>query len=52
MTVDEWAALDEDVPGELVNGVLVEEEMPSLVHDVVGAWLIAKLAPWVDARGG
>jgi hypothetical protein len=31
MTVDEWAALDEDVRGELVDGVLVEEEMPSLV---------------------
>jgi Uma2 family endonuclease len=51
MTVDEWAALDEDVPGELVDGVLVEEEMPSLVHDVSGAWLIGELTRWAKTSG-
>ena len=29
MTLGEWAALDEDVEGELVDGMLKEEEIPS-----------------------
>lgn len=52
MSLDEWAALDEDVPGELVDGLLQEEEMPSLVHECVVRWLILLLAPYMAARGG
>ncbi|HEY6462587.1 MAG TPA: Uma2 family endonuclease [Polyangiaceae bacterium] len=52
MTVDEWAALDEDVRGELADGVLVEEEMPSVVHEAVVGWLYMVLASWTRARGG
>ncbi len=52
MTVDEWAALDEDVPGELTGGVLVEEEMPSVVHEAVVGWLYVLLSAWARARGG
>jgi Uma2 family endonuclease len=52
MTVDEWAALDEDVPGELVDGVLVEEEMPSTVHETVVTWLILNVGRWVEAHDG
>lgn len=52
MTLDEWAALPEDQPGELVDGELVEEEMPSFVQEVVVIWLGALLRAWAVARGG
>ncbi|HVO31741.1 MAG TPA: Uma2 family endonuclease, partial [bacterium] len=52
MTVDEWAALEEDVPGELVDGVLVEEEMPSAIHERVIWWLMKTLTTWLEPRGG
>jgi Uma2 family endonuclease len=52
MTLDDWAALPEDEPGELVEGELVEEEMPSFVHEVVVIWLGAVLGAWARARGG
>ena len=52
MTVEEWAAMDEDEPGELVDGELVEEELPDYVHEVVVAWLIRVLGAWIAPRGG
>jgi Uma2 family endonuclease len=52
MTLDEWAALDEDVSGELVDGVLEEEEMPSFLHEIVVAWLIRVLWSWARKRKG
>ncbi len=52
MTIDEWTSLDEDVPGELVSGELIEEEMPDFVHELVVIWLSMMLWPWVTARGG
>jgi Uma2 family endonuclease len=51
-TVEEWAALDEDVEGELVDGYLVEEEVASWEHEIVVSWLIAVLRAWVRPRGG
>ena len=52
MTLEEWAALDEDVEGELVDGFLEEEEMPSVLHEVVVLWLGAILRGWVRRRRG
>lgn len=52
MTVEAWGDLDEDVEGELVDGLLEEEEMPSLLHEFVVAWLIEALCRWVGKRGG
>jgi Uma2 family endonuclease len=52
MTLEEWADLDEDAEGELVDGVLEEEEMPSLLHELVVAWLIGILRVWVRRRKG
>ena len=43
MTLDEWGAMDEDEPGELVDGFLVEEEVPDGVHEVVVGFLIHAL---------
>jgi Uma2 family endonuclease len=52
MTLEEWADRDDEQRGELVDGFLVDEEMPDLVHEALVAWLIMKLGPWVRARGG
>lgn len=52
MTLEEWAALDEDAEGELVDGFLVEEEVGSFLHEAAVAWLIEKLRGWVRPRGG
>jgi Uma2 family endonuclease len=51
MTLTEWAALPEDEPGELVNGLLTEEEMPSYLHEYVIAWLIRVLGNWAVLHG-
>ena len=52
MTLEEWAALDEEVEGELVDGILEEEEMPTFLHEIVVAWLIATLRAWARRRRG
>jgi Uma2 family endonuclease len=52
MTVDEWAALPEDVEGELVDDVLVEEEMPSAIHEAVIGWLYTVLRAYFHPRAG
>lgn len=52
MTVAEWADLPEDEPGELVDGRLVEEEVPDYVHEVVVGWLIRVLGIWIAPLGG
>jgi len=52
LTTRAWAARPEDEPGELVDGRLVEEEMPDLVHEAVVLWLAILLGPWLRARGG
>ncbi len=52
MTLAEWADLPEDEPGELVDGRLVEEEVPDYVHEVVVGWLIRVLGIWIAPLGG
>jgi Uma2 family endonuclease len=52
MTLEEWADLDEDVEGELVDGVLEEEEMATILHELVVAFLLRALFPWVQKRRG
>jgi Uma2 family endonuclease len=52
MSIDEWADLPEDEPGELVDGYLQEEEMPGLLHEIVVAWLLRVLGSWAAQRGG
>ena len=52
LTIEEWADMPEDDPGELVDGVLVEEEMPDLVHETVVAWLVATVHRWITPLRG
>ncbi len=51
MTLEEWAAMDEDEPGELVDGRLEEEEAPNLIHALVVTWLILVLRNWLGRAG-
>lgn len=52
MSVAEWATLPEDEPGELIDGRLVEEEVPDCIHELVVAWLTHTLRAWLVPRGG
>ncbi len=52
MTLEEWANLDEDVEGELVDGVLEEEEMATFLHELVVGWMFAVLRAWSRRRRG
>jgi Uma2 family endonuclease len=53
MTLEAWGALDEDEEGELVDGRLVEEEVPTFIHERVVAMLIALFSSWLGpGRGG
>lgn len=52
MTVHEWAAMPEDEPGELCDGVLVEEEVADLTHETAVAWFLVALRVWVVPLGG
>jgi Uma2 family endonuclease len=51
MTLEQWAALPNDEPGELVDGRLADEEVPDLVHEAVVAWLIWILKSWLGRNG-
>jgi Uma2 family endonuclease len=52
MSIAEWVQMPEDEPGELLDGRLVEEEVPDLIHETVVSWLIGLLRGWIIARGG
>jgi Uma2 family endonuclease len=52
MTLEEWAALDEDVEGELVDGLLEEEEVPTFLHELVVMWMAAAVRGWARRRRG
>jgi Uma2 family endonuclease len=51
MSFEEWAVLPEDEPGELVDGFLVEEEVPDYLHEIAIAWLVQTLRNWGSSRG-
>ena len=52
ITLEQWFALPEDEPGELVDGRIEAEEMPDFLHEVIVMWLAAALHGWVVDRGG
>ena len=52
MSVDDWFALPEDEPGELIDGRLVEEEVPDLAHELIVTWITSLLRFWLRGRTG
>jgi len=52
LSLDEWFALPEDEPGELVNGHLEEEEVPDYLHELLVALLARLLGNWIFPQGG
>ena len=51
MTFEEWSAMDEDEPGELVDGRLEEEEEPEPIHEIILTWLARVLGNWLGVKG-
>ena len=51
MTLDEWANMAEDEPGELVDGRLVEEEGARNLHEAAVSWAFGTLRTWAKPRG-
>lgn len=51
-SLEDWLALPEDEPGELVDGRLEEEEVPDYVHELLVALLIHLFGDWIFPRGG
>jgi Uma2 family endonuclease len=52
LSLAEWFALAEDERGELVDGRLVEEEVPNYVHEILVILLGSLLRGWFAPRGG
>ncbi len=52
LTLTEWFDLPENAPGELVDGRLVEEEVPDFVHEILVMLLGRLLGNWVFPLGG
>ena len=52
MTVEEWGNLDEGIEGELVDGILEEEEIATFLHELVVMWLSRTLGAWIRRRRG
>ncbi len=52
LSLDEWFALPENEPGELVNGRLEKEEVPDYLHEFLVTYLGSMLFGWIFPRGG
>lgn len=52
LSLDEWFALPEDEPGELVDGRLVEEEVSDYLHELLVMLLGRLLGNWISPQGG
>lgn len=52
MSVEQWEQMNEDEPGELVDGLLREEEVADSPHEVIVSALLYVLLTWARPRGG
>jgi len=50
-TLEAWGALPEERGGELVDGQLEEEEVPTRIHEAAVAWLVFELTAWARRHG-
>jgi len=51
MSVEEWVNLPEDDEGELVDGILMEEEVPDAIHELTISWLLRLFGNWLGGKG-
>ena len=51
LSIEDWLNLPEDEEGELLDGHLVEEELPDAVHELTVAWLIGLFGSWLAGKG-
>lgn len=51
MTIEQWAALPAGEPGELVDGILVEEEDVGALHETIVGFLAYVFRAWLGSRG-
>jgi Uma2 family endonuclease len=51
-TWDDFVALEEDDLRELIDGELVEVEVPTWSHEVITGWLVFFLRAWAEAAHG
>ncbi len=51
-TWDDFLALEEDDPRELIDGVLLEVDVPTKLHEHIVALLVFFLVGWARPRGG
>ncbi len=51
ISVDEWLQLPKGEQGEVVDGFLVEEEVPDAVHELAVTWLIQLMRVWLGGVG-
>jgi len=52
LSLDEWFALPDEEPGELVDGRLEEEEVPDYLHELLVMLLGRLLGNWTCPHGG
>lgn len=52
MTLEQWGEMEEDEEGELVDGVLEDEEVPTYMHEVVVRWIVVLLDAWARKKRG
>ena len=52
LSLAEWFDLPEDERGELLNGSLAEEEVPSYVHEILVILLGSLFRGWIVPQGG
>jgi len=52
MSIGEWEQMSEDEPGELVDGMLQEEEVADSPHEVIVSALLYVLLTWARRNGG
>jgi Uma2 family endonuclease len=52
MSIEEWEQMDEDEPGELVEGLLQEEEVADSPHEVIVSALLYVFLSWARLHGG
>ena len=50
MTLEQWADMSEDAPGELVDGLLVGEEVATNLHETAVSWIFGALRAWAKPR--